>query len=101
MSCQAFRMLCLRPANSLRQRPPETRGISALGRFQAVGLGPPPIRVLTLLIQLPICPTLDESAEQPLEEPAISPHLHLGIVPLAATAPPSPRDIALRVATSL
>jgi hypothetical protein len=64
-------------------------------------LGPPPIRVLALLIQTPICPTLDESAERRLEEPAISPTLHLGTVPLAATAPPSPRDIAVRVAASL
>jgi hypothetical protein len=72
-----------------------------VSRLITGALGPPPIRVLALLIQTPICPTLDESAERRLEEPAISPNLHLGTVPLAATAPPSPRDVAVRVAASL
>jgi hypothetical protein len=78
-----------------------TGGISPIGRVQTVGLGPPPIRVLALLIRTPIFATLDESAEQRLEEPAISRDLHLGTVPLAPTAPASPRDIAVRVAASL
>jgi hypothetical protein len=71
-----------------------------MGRIRAVGLGPPPIRVLAPLIQTPNVATLYEPAEQRLEELAIS-HLHRGTVPLAPTAPARPRDIAIRGAASL
>ena len=44
-----------------------------VSRLITGALGPPPIRVLALLIQTPICPTLDESAESDSRSPLFHP----------------------------